>query len=248
MDAIGPAASLCQADVAFETVTQAQSRLQHVSMRFAEQLFLEEQTLEDDLHHKSQQLAQTLHDLTLQHKQRIQRREAARDSWSRRNQMIQTLMVVDTLMFTGATSIFAEGDLPAEGQTPIAVVYCHVICLGLSTGLLLLSVWLAAVAQQRMGFTERDGDIHYPCGGKHHNYDDYLETHCAHFEQAAYATFAVGSTFTLCSAAISAAARFAVQDAIPGVSVYAAVTCFSILASAAAAKLLWPPTSRMEGR
>eukprot|EP00759_Apiculatamorpha_spiralis_P009443 PhF_6_TR16220/c0_g1_i1/m.25168 len=99
------------------------------AIRLNEEHFLEEQQLQNVLHKKELALERELHSWQLLHDNDIAKREAIRDVWSQKIQHIQTLMTIDTLMFSCAYAIIVQGDMAMESSAWL--LRCNAICQGI---------------------------------------------------------------------------------------------------------------------
>lgn len=201
------------------------------AMRLNEEHFLEEQQLQNVLHRKELALERELHSWQLLHDNDIAKREAIRDVWSQKNQHIQTLMTIDTLMFSCAYAIIVQGDMAFESSAWL--LRCNAVCQGISTSSLFISIWFCLNAQLRMSQynIHHPGTVYHPCGKQHHRFLDFFRCHCAHVQRYAFITFYLGTAATVGNAAFFAYSKLAYEYGSPAAgAVFVAVACCAVLA------------------
>ena len=170
-------APMWQAQTQHTEAFQLGNELHIKALQLAEDQHLEGQRFEHILHKHSIQLEKELHYEQMSHDLDIAKREATRDVWSQRNQLIQTLMVVDTLMFSCAFAITVQGDPPPNTATWLIRLYS--ISLGTSLAFLFVSIWLSLKLQTRMAhYDMHRPTIVYNCGSTHLHFNDYYRCHC----------------------------------------------------------------------
>jgi len=183
----------------------------------AEKHFQQGLKLDCVLHKREMSLARELHYAQMAHDMEIARRESIRDVWSQRNQLAQTLMVVDTLMFGCAFSILVEGVLP--DTTPSEVTQIYAVVLALSLGFLFVSIWFSLNLQARMGkYDMHQPFLKYTCGQTHKNFNQYFDCHCKKISQHALWTFYTGTVLCIVSGSILffSRLRYTYQNDIAG--------------------------------
>ena len=167
----------------------------------AETLFHEELKLAELLHRKECAVERELHLDEMAHEHDIARREGIRDVWSQRNQLMQTLMVIDTLMFSCSYSLLLQGDPPVTAPNELVQLYSAVI--GISLSFLFASIWFCLKIQNRLVYFDMHRpDIVYCCGDKHRTFNEYYKCHCARLASAAFGGFYLGTAATVAEAAI----------------------------------------------
>uniref|UniRef100_A0A7S1MLD4 Uncharacterized protein n=1 Tax=Neobodo designis TaxID=312471 RepID=A0A7S1MLD4_NEODS len=138
-------------------------------------------------------------------------------------------MVVDTLMFSCAAAVFCEGDLPSAAPRSLARAYAAL--LGLSMGMLVVSVWLSLRLQGRMA----QYDMHRPrqlyvCGRAHRHFNSYFRCHCRHLEALSFGLFVVGTVACVASGGIYLSAAMYYNVGVPTAAwTFAAVTGLAII-------------------
>jgi hypothetical protein len=221
-------APLWQSQRNFEAQVRLANDLHERGTQVANELHREEQSLEAALHHRAMSLGRELHYGEMSHAITIARREAVRDVLSQKNQLLQTLMIVDTLMFSCAAAVFCEGDIPAA--TNVWVVRLYALTLGAAMSLLFVSIWFCMKLQTRMAHF----DLHHPtlvysCGRSHLHFNDYFACHCRLLEATAFSTFYFGTIATMVAGAVFVATAFQVwflSDTAAGLySAFAAAAC-----------------------
>jgi hypothetical protein len=188
-------------DTTFTRACRAANDLQGRGLQQAHSNFVEQQKLEKALHRRQQALLKELHFREMSHAIEVARREALRDLWSQKNQLIQTLMVIDTVMFSCAFSLAVEATAP--DATNMALLRIYSATTSCALGLLFLSIWLAVKLQARMA----SYDMHRPrlvyrCGQRHIDFPAFFECHGARLEVAAFGTFWVGTIVTVAASAL----------------------------------------------
>lgn len=160
-----------------------------------ELLFSKDCALERELHY-----GQMSHDFD------IARKEGVRDAWSQQSQLIQTLMIVDTLMFSSAYALLVQGDPPSN--SPLWLLRLYAALLGLSMMLLFSSVWCSLKLQTRLSYYNiHRQDVVYVCGRQHRYFSDYFSCHCKAVAKIAFVCFYLGTATTLSAAAVYAFAK-----------------------------------------
>ena len=163
--------------------------------------FVEQQRFEGALHRRRMALNKELHRSEMSHAAAVARREAVRDVWSQKNQLIQTLMVVDTVMFACAFSLAVEATAPAT--TGVITLRSYSGATAVALGFLFISIWLALKLQARMSaYDMHRPDRAYACGSRHPEFADFFGCHCARLELAAFVTFWLGTAATIASGAL----------------------------------------------
>jgi hypothetical protein len=170
-------------------------RFHKEEMEQNERLFSKDCALERELHY-----GQMSHDFD------IARKEGVRDAWSQQSQLIQTLMIVDTLMFASAYALLVQGDPP--DTTPLWLLRLYAVALGFSMMFLFASVWCSLKLQTRLShYNMHRQDVVYVCGGQHRYFSDYFNCHCKAVAKVAFVCFYLGTATTLSSAALYAFAK-----------------------------------------
>jgi hypothetical protein len=233
LSAVASAAPLWQGQTQFEEAVRLQNELHKRTIQAENENHRQEQALEFALHRRSLALDKELHYGEMSHAIDIARREAVRDVWMQKSQLIQTLMIVSTLMFSCAAAIFCEGDLPTEG-TPVHIARLYAFVLGTAMGALIASVWLSMLLQARMSRY----DMHRPrqvylCGRTHLHFNEYFGCHCQRLQRLSFGTFVAGTAATVAGGGmyLSAAMRWDFQE-------HAAAWVFTVLTAVAFAVAL----------
>ena len=189
----------------------------------------DELELERELHSRDLKLQRELHFSQLSHDIELSRREAARDVWAQRSQHAQTLMVIDTLMFSCSYALVVQGDPPDD--TNVWLLRLFSLCQGLALATLFMSIWLSLSLQRRMGAF----DIHRPyvvygCGRKHSNFESFFKCHCERLLVWAFRTFYVGTSATISTAILFAFSKLYYDYSnLVGAVVFAVVATVAIL-------------------
>eukprot|EP00808_Paulinella_micropora_P000144 g45097.t1 len=154
----------------------------------------------------------------------LARRESLRDIWGQRNQKLQTLMIVDTLLFGCSFAVLVEG-FPPYG-THDFLLYAFVMINALTIGALFLSVWFCMKLQTRMTMYHIDDQFQaYSCGRFHRDFDSYYRCHCASLEVVSTTLYFFGAVGLILCVSIVAASRLFYVYERPGAAV-----CFVTIA------------------
>jgi hypothetical protein len=204
------AAPLLQQNHNFAEQMQRAEEHHHKAMALAQKRHTAQQQLEAVLQQRRHATAKELHYRSMSHGIEIARREAARDVWSQKNQLIQTLMMIDTVLFSCAFSLAVEGWTPPATSPTLNLL--NSVVTSASLGVLFLSIWLTVKLQARMARY----DVHHPrlryvCGHAHLAFNDYFQCHCARLELVAFGAFYVGTMLTVAAAAVFMTAVFTAQ-------------------------------------
>eukprot|EP00457_Paulinella_chromatophora_P008265 gb/GEZN01008296.1/.p1 GENE.gb/GEZN01008296.1/~~gb/GEZN01008296.1/.p1 ORF type:complete len:277 (-),score=21.15 gb/GEZN01008296.1/:470-1300(-) len=160
----------------------------------------------DSHHSRSWAQAQSHNKQQIHRDTELARRESLRDIWGQRNQKLQTLMIVDTLMFGCGFAILIEGFPPQA--TPRWAILLYIVSLAFTIGSLFLSVWLCMKMQTRMTKYHIDDQYQaYSCGRFHRDFDSYYNCHCAHLEERATNLYFFGAICLIVCATTLAASR-----------------------------------------
>ena len=208
---------------------QLNNDLHYKSIVQAEMLHQEEIQLAEILHHRGQTLSRELHYGQMSLETDIARREATRDIWTQRNQFIQTLMVVDTLMFSCAFAVAVEGDPPTN--TPKWILRVYAFSLGSSLSLLFVSIWFSLKLQARMAqYNIHKPSLVYRCGKRHVHFNDYYQCDCGSIARGAFVCFSVGTAFTIMDACIFAIEKlYWGYDSLAACIVFGCVTAVALV-------------------
>lgn len=161
----------------------------------------------DILSNLAYQQADALHHQAIQLDMLAALREHSRDVWAQKNLTAQTLMIIDTLMFSCGFALIIEG-MPPE-QSPSWVLHMFSFCIGGALGTLFLSVWLAMKMQIRMAkFNVFDAKHIYRCGKMHINFSAYYLCHCRQLTYWGFRLFYVGTFMLVLSASVVLVQRF----------------------------------------
>lgn len=200
---VSTAMPMWQARRQHEEVLDQEISLHQRSMALSEQHHRIELDLNRELFERDCQLERELLYGQMSHDYEIARREGERDAWSQRSQLLQTLMVVDTLMFSSAYALLVQGD-PPQG-TPLWVVRCYAVGLGAALALLSGSVWCCLKLQARLSrYDIHRPDVLYVCGGNHRTFQQYYLCHCRNLSRVAFFCFYTGTAATMGDGAIFA--------------------------------------------
>lgn len=187
----------------------------------------EEMELNESLFARDCALERELHYGQLSHDFDIARREGVRDAWSQRSQLLQTLMVVDTLMYSCAFALLVQGDPPTS--TSLWLLRAYAAALGTSMSLLFASVWCSLKLQARLSYYNMHRqDVVYVCGRQHRYFGDYFKCHCKGLSTAAFVCFYVGTVTTIVSAALYAFSKSYYE--FGNVAAGVIFICFSVVA------------------
>lgn len=126
-------------------------------------------------------------------------RDQTRDTLAFRSEIVQSLLLADTLMLGGAFSFVYGVALPASA--PSWLLTLHLCALVSSSLALCLSTAVAFALQARIQYY----DIHRPekrywCGHVHSGFKEYYDCRGATLEMTAQATMYAGSSFLLLAA------------------------------------------------
>lgn len=167
---------------------------------------------EMSLHERTLRRAQQLHYETVSYELDIARREVARDVWSQKNEMIQTLMVINTVMVISIYSLLVQGyqfsdgdDNSSEGASSSLSLSLAFTCLcSLSVACHVLSIFVAFKLNSRtIQFQMHNPNTKYrPCGRVHLGFDDFFSCHGATLETLAFYLFYLGTSLSLITSAI----------------------------------------------
>ena len=123
------------------------------------------------------------------------RKETVRDAWLQRNSLIQTFLVICSLMFAAAFENITQATIP---KTSSWMVYVHSLVLAAALLALSLSIILCLKIQERLGnYCLHDPSIVYTCGGRHIHFNDYFSCHCGTLKRMVTFLFYVGSLLVL---------------------------------------------------
>lgn len=154
------------------------------------------------LHDRAVRRAQRLHYETVAYELDIARREVARDIWSQKNNLVQTLMVVNTVMVISIYSLLIQGyEAPNAGVLTESHTAAFTILCSLAVGAHILSVFVAFKLNSRtIQFQMHNPRTRYrPCGKTHLDFDDFFRCHGAAIESLAFYLFYVGTSLSLIS-------------------------------------------------
>ena len=212
------------------------------SLELQEEQHREAQKFEHILHKHSQSLEKELHYGQMSHDMEIARREGTRDVWSQRNQLIQTLMVVDTLMFACAFAIVVQGDPPPNTETWLIRLYS--LSLGTSLAFLFVSIWLSLKLQTRMAhYDMHRPSIVYCCGSMHLHFNDYYRCHCQRLSQLAFVCYYIGTAATISDAAIFAFTKLYWEyNNVPAGVIFVVISAIA-MAVPAVGRYIWPAST-----
>jgi hypothetical protein len=194
-------APLWQAETQHVEAVRLQNELHRQAIEQARQLHKESMELNDALFREECKLDKELHLRQVVHDYDIARREGIRDTWSQRNQLVQTLMIVDTVVFSGGYSMLIQ-ESPAS-DAPMVLVELYVGLLGAGLSLLFASLWFSLKLQTRLAqFDIYHQDTVYVCGKRHRQFADYYECHGAQLTRLAFYSFYIGTVSVMASAAV----------------------------------------------
>lgn len=160
--------------------------------------------LERSLHERSIRRAQRIHYETVSYELDIARREVDRDILQQKNNVIQTLMVVNTVMIISIYSLLVQGYMqPSPGVLVEAHTLLYTILCGLSVISHVASVYVAFKLNSRsIQFQMHNPQVHYkPCGNTHIDFTSFYECHCASMESFSLVLFYAGATLALATCA-----------------------------------------------
>ena len=181
------------------------------------------------LHERDCALERELHCTQLSHDMLIARREGVRDMWAQRSQQTQTLMIIDTLMFSCAYAVVVQGDLPLAVSTWVLRLYATMS--GVALTLLFVSIWFSIKLQTRMAMYDMHRPhVVYTCGRRHRNFHEYYLCHCRIMATFSFATFYCGTIATLLIAAIFVSSKLTWEyDANVAAILFLCISLFAIV-------------------
>lgn len=157
------------------------------------------------LHEHSVAVSRELHREACAIDREFARREEMRDMLHQRTLKVNTLMIVDTLMFGCAFALFIEGMqlVPETSKgsinlTVFSIMFTLAICF------LFISVWAAMSQQSRMSkynIAKRD-IIYRPCGHRHPTFEHFYNCHCKKLSIIAKESFYLGTIFFMVALAV----------------------------------------------
>jgi hypothetical protein len=129
-------------------------------------------------------------------------REGIRDAWGQRNQLTQSMVVVNTLVFGSSFATLVSGAVPQSAATWIVDFYFGALCASLL--LLFLSTILFLKTQSVCaGYEIKPKSYrHCYCGVTHNDFNSFFTAHCATMEAGSRLLFYGGTTCTILSAAV----------------------------------------------
>jgi hypothetical protein len=161
--------------------------------------------LDRSLHERASRRAATIFSETRSYEAELERREIARDRLQQKNNVIQTLMLVNTVMIISIYSLLVQGyatashpDWLREGHTLAFTILCS-----LSVVSHLASVFLAFKLNARtIQFQMHNPKARYrPCGQRHDTFNDFFSCHCGLMERVSVLLFGVGASLALATCA-----------------------------------------------
>lgn len=235
----GVMAPFVMGEARFDTSVATTLAMHEATMQRAAEQFQAQKDLESALHRRQRQLVKELYYRDMAHAIDVARREALRDVWSQKNQLHQTLMIINAVMFSCAFSLSAEATA-AQG-TPIGLLQCYSATCALALGLLSVSVLLTIKLQARMARYNMTSQRHkYTCGGTHPTFDAFFACHCRGLERGAFGSFYVGTMCTVASAALDMGSISTAQfpSSVTAMWIFVAVLVLAFNAP----MVLWPAT------
>lgn len=204
----------------FQDAIRTANALHEEGMMQAQRNFRDQARMEMLLHRRKHDRSKFLHNTFMAHTLDIARREAVRDVWSQKNQLIQTLMIVDTMMFASVYSIVIQGTLPPDTDFILTMLFS--IISSLSLCFLFASLWLTVKLEARMArYDMHEPKLVYACGRPHRDFRDYFRCHCYRVESVAFGSFYAGTALTVVVASVFffslMIGRFEGEFWIPGV-------------------------------
>ncbi len=139
----------------------------------------------------------------------VARREAVRDIWQQRNEVVQTMLVISVLMFGCAYSLHCSGTLP-KSTYGTTVAYSFFV----SMSLLILLSCIASLVMLHNRVAKYD--IHHPfrrykgCNRLHKDFNEYYGCHCRLLSRVSMALFYGGSGVLYVAAGIRLLSAFLV--------------------------------------
>ena len=187
------------------------------------------------LHDRTLQRNQTLHYETVSYELDIARREVARDIWSQKNHLIQTLMVINTVMVISIYSLLVQGYAPAgpdlleAHNTAYTVMCCFAVACHVASVYVAFKLNARAIQFQMHNPTAR----YRPCGLAHVDFGSFFDCHCAAMESFAFHLFYLGTSCSLVTCVLFVVivdiGRSQRNAAIPAAT--AVVACAGVVAS-----------------
>ena len=156
-----------------------------------------------------QQLAQNSHHHQLQYGQNLKsaHREALRDIWAQTNQKNQTLIIMETLLFSCCFGLLIEGILPINTSQFIIILYG--ISLSLTIIFIFISLLCLVKLQSRMTrFNISNPRQLYCCGKEHIRFQSYYNEHCRKLKRIAVVFNSIGICLLISTGIILWYARF----------------------------------------
>lgn len=213
----------------FSQYRRCEERLKQLSCNFQEELTLNYQ----------------MHAHKMKVKTAVAKREAVRDAWQQHANLIQTILVVNTVVFACGFENFSQVTLPRE--TSELLLYFHSLCLGGVIIFSCLSIWSLIKLQSRLrGYQLENPNVVYACAKLHYNYNDYFDCHCDWLRQLSLFSLFTSAIFVLGAAAVVQAAKLqyrAWETFSTGMWVEVTLSTFFLLVHLIflpVARIIWP--------
>eukprot|EP01062_Namystynia_karyoxenos_P013979 TRINITY_DN15022_c0_g1_i1.p1 TRINITY_DN15022_c0_g1~~TRINITY_DN15022_c0_g1_i1.p1 ORF type:complete len:381 (+),score=122.38 TRINITY_DN15022_c0_g1_i1:83-1144(+) len=127
-------------------------------------------------------------------------RDHIRDARDMRNEQLQTLLVMDTLLFGIAFAVLVEGTPPEDTNTVFLVVYHGVLAAALSANVASMYYALLVVNRVlnfRVDRPRMGADVHPPIHDRAQDFDHYYLTYCLPTEMVANGLYHVTLALTM---------------------------------------------------
>lgn len=232
---------------------QHEDELSHSRLLFQSQIENEARIHEAELralterHCVAARLERQLHVSLMAHRTHISNKEAIRDVLQQRNELVQTMMIVTTLMFGCAYTTLVDGgrQVPHNSNAHVTTAYSFFI----SSALLLLI--LCIVCLLTMHARMATFDLHRPlkryklCGHQHPTFNDFFTCQFAALYRQSLRLFYVGCLLTLSGCSVLQCAKYFYVFDSPGASVCFTVCVGTALLVPIFGEWLFPSTTMM---
>ena len=165
--------------------------------------------LQQNINFNVKHLAQNKFHHELQYGQDLKsaHREALRDIWAQTNQKNQTLIIMQTLLFSCCFGLLIEGVLPINTSEFIIILYG--ISLSLTIIFIFISLLCLVKLQSRMTrFNISNPHQIYCCGKEHITFQSYYKEHCRKLKKIAVVLNSIGICLLITTGIILWYARF----------------------------------------
>jgi len=153
----------------------------------------------NSLHLEQVEQAEDHHKISVALDRDLARREKRRDIWGQRVDENNTLLIIETVMFSCGFAILIEGQ-PPPATSPF-IIFLFSLTIGLSISLLFLGINLSMVVHNRMAkYNIGDSSQYYKKERsirQHGDVETFFQSHCAHASLWAKRFFNLGTIFLL---------------------------------------------------